>query len=66
MQITSASSYTDIDCDLQECYKDSLATNCNGNVVLTSGSFPKLNPGTNAVTLSGISKLVITPRYWIL
>lgn len=66
VQITSASSYTDIDCDLQECYKDSLATNCNGNVVLTSGSFPKLNPGANAVTLSGISKLIITPRYWIL
>ena len=67
MQITSASSYTDIDCDLQECYKDSLATNCNSNVVLTSGSFPELKPGANAITLSGsITKLMITPRYWIL
>lgn len=67
IQITSASSYTDIDCDLQECYKDSLATNCNSNVVLTSGNFPELSPGANAVTISGsITKLIITPRYWIL
>lgn len=66
VQITSASSYTDIDCELQEAYKDSLATNCNGNVVLTNGEFPKLKPGDNAITLSGITKLIITPRWWIL
>lgn len=66
VQITSASSYTDIDCELEEAYKDSLATNCNGNVVLTNGNFPKLVPGDNAITLSGITKLIITPRWWIL
>ena len=62
VQITSASSYTDIDCDLQECFKDTLATNCNGNVVLTT--FPKLTPGENTISMSGISKLEITPRWW--
>lgn len=66
VQIISASTYTDIDCDLQECFKDTLATNCNGNVVLTNGKFPELKPGANAITLSGITKLIITPRWWIL
>ncbi len=66
IQITTANSYTDIDCDLQEAYKDTLATNCNGNIVLTNGKFPELAPGENAITLSGISKLEIIPRWWIL
>ena len=64
IQITSANSYTDIDCELQEAYKDTLATNCNGNIVLTNGVFPQLAPGDNAITLSGITKLIITPRWW--
>lgn len=66
VQITSASSYTDIDCWLQEAYKDSLATNCNGNIVLTNGEFPALNPGDNSISMTGITKLIITPRWWIL
>lgn len=66
IQITSASGYTDIDCELQEAYKDTLATNCNGNIVLTNSSFPELTPGANAITLSGITKLEITPRWWVL
>lgn len=66
VQITSANSYTDIDCDLQEAYKDTLATNCNANIVLTNGVFPTLKPGDNAITLSGITQLVITPRWWVL
>lgn len=66
IQITSANSYTDIDCDLQEAYKDTLATNCNANIVLTNGVFPTLKAGSNAITLSGISKLEITPRWWVL
>lgn len=64
--ISSALTYTDIDCELQECYKDSLAANRNAYVTLTNGEFPKLSPGANAVTMSGISKLIITPRFWIL
>lgn len=64
--ISSALTYTDIDCELQECYKDSLSTNRNAYVTLTNGEFPKLSPGANAVAVSGISKLIITPRFWIL
>ena len=66
IQITSANGYTDIDCDLQEAYKDTLATNCNANIVLTNGVFPTLKSGSNAITLSGITKLIITPRWWVL
>lgn len=64
VQITAADTYTDIDCDLQEAYKDTLATNRNAYVKATT--YPELKPGTNAATLSGITKLVITPRWWIL
>lgn len=61
MTISSANTYTDIDCELQDAYKGT--TNCNGNV---SGTFPVLKPGTNGVTLSGVTKIEITPRWWVL
>ena len=60
--ITSASIYTDIDCELQEAYKGS--TNCNGNITLDNGEFPKLIPGINQVTISGISRIELTSRWW--
>lgn len=66
IQITTANGYTDIDCELQEAYKDTMATNCNGNIVLTNGKFPELLPGSNVVSMSGITKLEIQPRWWIL
>lgn len=66
VEITSADGYTDIDCDLQECFKDTLATNRNGYVILTDGNFPSLMPGDNEITLSGITRLEIMPRWWVL
>lgn len=62
MTITGASTYTDIDCELQEAYKGS--TNCNGNITLNNGEFPKLIPGINQVTISGLSRIELSPRYW--
>ena len=64
VQITAANGYTDIDCELQEAYKDNFSTNCNGNIVLTNGTFPKLVKGANNITMSGITKLEIKPRWW--
>lgn len=64
VQITTASEYTDIDCDLMEAYKGS--TNCNGNIVLTNGAFPVLNQGDNSIGISGLTKIEIRPRWWIL
>lgn len=62
VNITTANEYTDIDCELQEAYKGS--TNCNGNITLVNGEFPKLVPGSNAIEISGITRLDITARYW--
>lgn len=64
IKINSASQYTDIDCELMDAFKG--ATNCNGNIVLTNGEFPVIAPGTNTITKSGITSLVITPRWWTL
>lgn len=64
-QITIAnnSSYIDIDCDIQDAYRGT--TNCNGNITLNSGEFPTLAAGTNSVAMSsGITRIVITPRWW--
>lgn len=62
MTIFSANVYTDIDCDLMDAFKGT--TNCNGNI---SGTFAALAPGDNAITLgSGITKIEITPRWWVL
>lgn len=60
--ISSANSYTDIDSEVQEAYKGSI--NCNGNITLSTGEFPALRPGNNAISLSGITQLIITPRWW--
>ena len=64
--IAGSDGYTDIDCELMEAYKDTLATNKNNTITLTNGAFPKLNPGSNNISFTSITKLIITPRWWIL
>lgn len=64
--IAGSDTYTDIDCELMEAYKDTLATNKNSTITLTNGEFPKLLPGANAISFTGITKVIITPRWWIL
>lgn len=66
VKINSANTYTDIDCDLQEAYKDTLATNCNSNITLTNAQFPYLVPGENTITFSGITKIELYPRLFML
>lgn len=59
--IKSAGSYTDIDCELMDCFEGT--TNRNNYVTVTD--FPKLAPGSNSVTLgTGITSVIITPRWW--
>lgn len=60
--ISTASTYTDIDCETQEAYKGS--TSCNSNITLTNGVFPSLTPGVNSITKTGITRLEIRPRWW--
>lgn len=62
LTILSANTYTDIDCDLMDAFKGTM--NCNGNIRLSSGSFPVLNPGYTGITLNGVSRVEITPRWF--
>lgn len=61
LTITGTTGYTDIDCESLDAYAD--GENRNSNI---SGTFPVLLPGTNGIALSGITKVQITPRWWIL
>jgi len=57
--------YIDIDCELQECYYGS--ENMNEYVSFSGNDFPELQPGDNYMLLaSGITKLIVTPRWWVL
>lgn len=60
--ITSADEYTDIDCEIMDAYKG--PTNCNGNIQTTDNKFPVLVSGQNNITLSGVTRLEITPKWW--
>lgn len=61
--IASADVYTDIDCELMDCFKG--LTNKNKLVSFSSYNFPVLKPGTNNISLgTGITKVEITPRWW--
>jgi phage-related protein len=60
--ITNANQYTDIDCEIMDAYKGT--TNCNGNIQTTNNKFPVLTPGQNNITLNGVTRLEITPRWW--
>lgn len=62
LTIADTTNYTDIDCESMDAYYG--ATNRNSNI---SGTFPVLEPGANGVALGGsITKVQITPRWWIL
>lgn len=60
--ITNADSYTDIDCDMMDCFKGSV--NKNQYVQFSGNDFPTLKPGDNLVTFSGITQVDIKPRWW--
>ena len=60
MQISSIDEYVDLDCEMQNAYKD--IVNCNANV---SNVFPTLPAGEVGVNFEGnITKLEIIPRWW--
>lgn len=54
--------YVDIDCDMQECTY--LGTNQNEYVEIEPYDFPTLVPGTNSITASEDSSVIVTPRWW--
>ena len=64
IDILDNTSYTDIDCDLMEAFEGT--TNRNYDIKINgSGDFPVLGPGVNNIVVgTGISSVVITPRWW--
>lgn len=61
--ISSISTYVDIDCEIMDAYKGS--TNCNQNVSFTNDIV--LSPGENNISKTGgITKIEITPRWYII
>lgn len=58
--ITNADTYTDIDLETMNAYKGS--TNKNSFVSIPDGA--GFEPGENNISLSGITKLEITPKWW--
>lgn len=60
--ITAADVYTDIDCEMMDCFKGS--ANKNQYVQFSGNDFPTLKPGVNGFTFSGITKVEVKPRWW--
>ena len=56
--------YIDIDCELQECYYE--GDNMSSYVSFSDNDYPELVPGDNYVLMVGVTKLDVTPRWWIL
>ena len=63
ISITAINEFVDIDCEIMDAFKG--ATNCNGNVSFTDDII--LGAGENNIAFTGnITKVVITPRWWII
>lgn len=63
--IGSNPDYIDLDSELMDAYCGDI--NCNGLISLADGAYPELVAGGTTVTLgAGITKVVITPRWWVL
>ena len=61
--ISAADTYTDIDCEMMDCFKG--LVNKNRFVSFTSYKFPEFVPGVNSISLgTGITQVEITPRWW--
>lgn len=58
----SSLEYIDIDCEMMDAYHG--ATNCNQYITLSSQDFPALPSGETHITLTGITRVEITPRWW--
>ena len=62
---SGSSSYVDVDCDVQDAYY--MGSNMNNYIQLSTNDFPKLEPGATQITLgTGVTRVDITPRWWIL
>lgn len=59
-QIIRANEYTDLDFENEEAFKGNVNCNLNVNIPI----FPSLKPGKNYITLSGVTRLEVIPRWY--
>lgn len=68
VSILSTSPYSNItiDCEMMDCYNG--VQNCNRYVTLPNYKFPTIGAGSSSgsvsISLSGVTRLDITPRWW--
>lgn len=62
VNVSSASSYADIDSELMEVYEGKQSL--NSKTVLTNGEFPVIKPGESTVSFTGFSYIEITPNWY--
>lgn len=62
--VNTADGYTDIDSELQDCYKGTIS--CNNKVAFSDmyKTFPTIEPGENTITVSGFSQVLFQPNTW--
>lgn len=60
--ISAANVYTDIDSEMQDCYKGTAPK--TAYVTMSGTDYPVLAPGVNNVTFTGITRVEITPRWF--
>lgn len=58
--VNSVDEYVDIDCDTMQIFKGT--TNKSSTVTMTD--FPQLKSGNNTITKSGLTNIIVTPRWW--
>ena len=61
IKVNECDVYVDIDCALMEAYKG--AVSYNDSIEIQNIDFPVLEPGTNEITLTGITRATFTPRW---
>ncbi len=56
--------YIDIDAEVMDAYMG--AANANSFIELEGTDFPEIQPGESEVRLTGVSRIEIKPRWWII
>lgn len=62
VELTANNGATIIDSEAQECYEGS--TNRNGDLTLTTGGFPALDPGESVISVGSGVTIEVVPRWW--
>lgn len=60
----NSNAYVDVDSEVMDCFYGT--TNLNSKVALSGHEFPVLNPGANAISFTDITKVEITPRWYMI